>query len=1021
MKAALFLSAIITAATGLTENSNHMPESIPAMMTGCPSLNLPSTLSTSNDEVSNTTAGFHSVIVLAGQLPGQTVSYKGFNLIIPAGYVEGDTMLVDAKTGAIQPVTVERVFSERVDLCSSSKNAGPWSNLPVFAADAVTSTLSVLGNMKPGSKILDWGSGCGHRLHNFSNTFGVDGLGVELSKPMVEWATIHRNGGNNQTHYCAGDGSNLKWIASGMFDFAFSVGAIHLTAQDCRLVCNTEGRTCLPERETCSTTCRAVREMVRVTKPGGTIVIDHLDLSFPRSSWGACLKGNINDNDDNIYHPVRDVDFTTLPSHQLHKWNGKHWYGETFYALIISKRNKDGSKGATIDRLNTFRGGRLSQWYSPTTMSASVQNVGMPVVPSSTTTTSTTTTAAPSTTATWINDLVSLDLKVVGVDISAVDQSKTSRRVIEFSDSSQQSVLIMCHDLPGYWAHGTNDADGGCGAQISVLFNVSAAITAFVTSRNIDMSNNKMSITLKRTIQGPMASSVEIGSAWQDPGTTFSSRPVAEKITWTTGELPQSAYYEVQVRLQIALISTLLVDTVKTEPKMTTFVKKISTVRFRVVRGTTVVPAPIVPVLVVGAGLNGLNLALALGKLLARPKQDAVAPVTIVDSGEIGSFINSWHDWTVPRTEHSHFATAKPIECQTPAFNANGGEFVTCSKQELLDYLTQVTKESEAKRHVRFFSQTRVVDIKQKSEFIHVNVDGNRRGSTPFVKVRNFFEISVTGGRVFRAYTVVMATGRYSLPRILDVPGSHLPHVLSSKSLGRRDLPGLGKEIYVVGGGVSALEIAAGLLEDTLVENCSKVETVYLGYRGPTFAAKYNHPSSKLVSRLEHLIKLKKLKLHLSTDVVWINQTHVGVKHSSNSLDTVLPIQTVITAIGFTSNTSFFQDVAKIPLWNRGDGEVGGIKKGDPILWQGGEIVMNINQQWGESGIRNLFVLLNNGNVDGHNEENGNNSNTIRFEGCLGIRSNRTMSWGNEISPMVLVLANRICEIETKMRQEDVS
>ena len=46
MKAALFLSAIITAATGLTENSNHMPESIPAMMTGCPSLNLPSTLST---------------------------------------------------------------------------------------------------------------------------------------------------------------------------------------------------------------------------------------------------------------------------------------------------------------------------------------------------------------------------------------------------------------------------------------------------------------------------------------------------------------------------------------------------------------------------------------------------------------------------------------------------------------------------------------------------------------------------------------------------------------------------------------------------------------------------------------------------------------------------------------------------------------------------------------------------------------------------------------------------------------
>jgi len=57
----------------------------------------------SHDEVSNTTAWLHNVIVPAGALPGQTVSDKGFNLIIPAGYVEGDTMLVDDKTGTILP------------------------------------------------------------------------------------------------------------------------------------------------------------------------------------------------------------------------------------------------------------------------------------------------------------------------------------------------------------------------------------------------------------------------------------------------------------------------------------------------------------------------------------------------------------------------------------------------------------------------------------------------------------------------------------------------------------------------------------------------------------------------------------------------------------------------------------------------------------------------------------------------------------------------------------------------------
>ena len=76
----------------------------------------------------------------------------------------------------------------------SSKNAGPWSLLPVKAADAVTETLRVLGNMTNGSTVLDWGSGCGHRLHRFAQEFGIEGIGVELAAPLAQWANAHRSG-----------------------------------------------------------------------------------------------------------------------------------------------------------------------------------------------------------------------------------------------------------------------------------------------------------------------------------------------------------------------------------------------------------------------------------------------------------------------------------------------------------------------------------------------------------------------------------------------------------------------------------------------------------------------------------------------------------------------------------------------------------------------------------------------------------------------------------------------------------
>ncbi len=329
---------------------------------------------------------------------------------------------------------VARVFSDRLDLCSSPKNAGPWSLLPVKAADAVTETLRVLGNMTNGSSVLDWGSGCGHRLHHFAQEFDLEGIGIELAAPLTEWANAHRSG-DGRVMFCEGDGTNMSWIPDASFDFSFSVGSVFFTAQDCRLVCTRDGTHCEPEHKTCASTCRAVREMVRVTKPGGAVVVDHLDMSFPMSSWASCLMGLHVDRSD-------ELSFATVPSHQLHDWNGAHWYGETFYALVVAKRHANGRQSQVVHQLTTLVT-QPHEWYTPTGMPSRLRNAGMPRV-------SVPVLPAPSDLPAKTVDHslnLRLDINVTGVDIPAPGQSASQDRIRQLSD--RRRALIMCHDLPG--------------------------------------------------------------------------------------------------------------------------------------------------------------------------------------------------------------------------------------------------------------------------------------------------------------------------------------------------------------------------------------------------------------------------------------------------------------------------------------------------------------------------------------------------------------------------------------------
>ena len=558
-----------------------------------------------------------------------------------------------------------------------------------------------------------------------------------------------------------------------------------------------------------------------------------------------------------------------------------------------------------------------------------------------------------------------------------------------------------------------NDPDGGCGVDIVTSWDARLVQDAIAAELQGSHQKHRLHVVLHRSIRGPMASPGEAGAAMQDPGTTFADDlPILGDAKWSTGELPQAAYYQVRVSLRVDVVLGNDDTGVATRR---TFAQKSTSMHFRVVRGTSIVPAPIVPVLVIGGGPNGISLALAVGALLAASDKVAADPaVTVLEAGDVGHFVKSWHGWTVPRSTSDDFASAEATGCKTQAFKESGGTFVTCSKSEYLQYLSRITRDGEAKGRIRFFAQSRVTSIRRASE---TSASGCGSKKPLFSKRRDFFQVTVSGGRVFRASVVVAATGYYSVPRVLQVPGSTLPHVITSKALDRQlHSRQIAQRVLVVGGGVSALEIAAGLLDES---NPSGAETVDLSYRGQQFVARWHHPSSKLRASLERHLQSKRLHLRMSTKVAWINRSHVSLRSAvaEDEIDFVVPAETVIFAVGFDSDASFFRDVAQISTWSRDAPPDGGntIKNGEPLLWQNGVLVKDSNNQWGESATRNLFVVLKTGNVDGHVTKQ--HAASVEFEGCPGLLPARNLDWKQpNILPLALAVARRVCEIETDLR-----
>ncbi|CAD7945011.1 unnamed protein product [Amoebophrya sp. A25] len=83
---------------------------------------------------------------------------------------------------------LENKYEYRVLRNQCSYESGLWAEPMADRFKCMTTTIGVRLNMRPGERVLDYGTGCGHMLTWFSKFFGVRGLGVDILHPAITWA-----------------------------------------------------------------------------------------------------------------------------------------------------------------------------------------------------------------------------------------------------------------------------------------------------------------------------------------------------------------------------------------------------------------------------------------------------------------------------------------------------------------------------------------------------------------------------------------------------------------------------------------------------------------------------------------------------------------------------------------------------------------------------------------------------------------------------------------------------------------
>jgi thioredoxin reductase (NADPH) len=270
------------------------------------------------------------------------------------------------------------------------------------------------------------------------------------------------------------------------------------------------------------------------------------------------------------------------------------------------------------------------------------------------------------------------------------------------------------------------------------------------------------------------------------------------------------------------------------------------------------------PLIIVGSGPAGVNVAL-------EAKRRGVGALLM----DRGCLCNTLYHFPERMT---FFSTAELLEFAGIPLVAAGAK---PTKREVLDYFTRIVLSYE----LPFETFCGVQDIE-------------RAGSG--------FKLSTNRGDYY-SHAVVLATGSYDQPKLLNVPGEDLPHV--SHYYGDAH-PFIGKHVVIVGAKNSAAEAA--------LELHRAGANVTIVHRGPVLS-----PSIKywIKPDLENRIREGSIGVRFNSRVVEIRNAEIELE--SHGKHEILPADVVFLLTGYDPDYAWlrslgleFEGEAELPVHN---------------------------------------------------------------------------------------------------------
>jgi ubiquinone/menaquinone biosynthesis C-methylase UbiE len=161
--------------------------------------------------------------------------------------------------------SVAQKYDRRANNCGGD---GIWNKVRKVDHHQILNNAVALAGIQNGAFVLDWGSGCGHKMEFLQKEHGITGVGIDVSNLTVQWAVENTSPKNR---FCVADGTRLEFIPTGAFDHGFSFGSIYHVYNR-------------------SMFCHVLRQLVRTTRVGGTVYNGWTENGeFHRTHYDMCL------------------------------------------------------------------------------------------------------------------------------------------------------------------------------------------------------------------------------------------------------------------------------------------------------------------------------------------------------------------------------------------------------------------------------------------------------------------------------------------------------------------------------------------------------------------------------------------------------------------------------------------------------------------------------------------------------------------------------------------------------------